>query len=268
MIETSADTAKVNQSLAAALAEIHRLKKDDKNNHGGYAYVSVDDVKDHVRPILSRHGLSIAVSEQAFELIKISKGQNDTTTAQIRYAIQIRHADGGALPPDIITIVLPYTGAQTAGAARSYAVKEWSKASLLVSTGEKDAVEGGADADAYKQQSYEAPRERPTASAARKNGGDEAFRKIQSGLRTIEKEGSLEDLALFWKNSQAALKLMPKGWVDELSKQKDELKRAFEFGEEVPRPSAMKDQSTDDQIDPETGEVMPGITHDDTMVNN
>jgi hypothetical protein len=241
----------IHKALALALGEIHRLKKDDKNQHGGYAYVSVDDVKDHVRPILSKHGLFLSITEQAFDLIQVQGKQGSTTSALIRFAITLLHASGEALEPGIITICLPYTGAQTAGAARSYAVKEWAKGSLLVSTGEKDQIVGGADADAYKQQEYVAPREeRPTANAARKNGGDEAFKKIQAGLRQIEKDGSLEDLALFWKNSQEGMKKMPASWLYELSKQKDELKAKFEQAHSRPL-----DAPSTDEHDPETGEL-------------
>lgn len=145
---------KINEALAKVLRDIHRLKKADKNDHGKYVYVSVDDVKDHVRPLLSEAGLHISVSEKSFELIGVENKSGVTTCARITYAITLRHISGEELPPDIITIVLPYTGAQTAGAARSYAVKEWMKSTLLVSTGEKDVIQGGADADAYAQQDY------------------------------------------------------------------------------------------------------------------
>jgi hypothetical protein len=148
---------KIHEALASALAEIHRLKKGDKNDHGKYAYVSVDDVKDHVRPILAKHGLHVSVSEVAFEMLGVESRSGITTSARISYDITLRHVSGEVLPADRITIVLPYTGAQTAGAARSYAVKEWMKSTLLVSTGEKDAIQGGADADAYAQQDYTAP---------------------------------------------------------------------------------------------------------------
>jgi hypothetical protein len=151
------DKMPLHKAVAAVISEIHRLKKDDKNQHGGYAYVSVDDVKDHVRPILAKHGLSLSVTEQSFELVSVQGKNGTTSSALIRYAMTLRHSDGSANEPDIITICLPYTGAQTAGAARSYAVKEWAKGSLLVSTGEKDAIVGGNDADAYTQQDYTAP---------------------------------------------------------------------------------------------------------------
>lgn len=248
--------SKLYAALAAAQGEIHRLKKDDKNSHGGYSYVSVDDVKDHIRPILTKHGLSISVSEQSFELSQIANSKGGfTAVAVIRFAVTLRYAHGAdaeETPPDIITICLPYTGAQTAGAARSYAVKEWGKASLLVSTGEKDQIVGGIDADAYAQQDYSSEK---SAYQAKKEDGED-FKRIQAGLQQINREGSLDDLALFWKNNREKVAAMKVSWKKELTRLKDEIKAAFEEGSK--RPLYQLTEHENETIDEETGEVTDG----------
>ena len=231
----------IHEAMTLVLRDIHRLKKGDKNDHGKYAYVSVDDVKDHVRPLLSERGLHIAVNELAFDMLGVESKNGVTTSARITFAITLRHVSGEELPPDHITIVLPYTGAQTAGAARSYAVKEWMKGTLMVSTGEKDAIVGGADADAYEQQDYTAPVKKSSYQAKKEDGP--AFERIQKGLHDIEKEGGLEDLVLFWKNEQPSLKTMKAEWLRTLTEQKDELKTRFEEGQNKPL------------VDAETGEL-------------
>lgn len=238
----------INEALRAVLAEIHRLKKGDKNDHGKYAYVSVDDVKDHVRPILAKHGLHVSVCEVSFDLIGVESRNGVTSSARICYDITLRHVSGEALPPDRITIVLPYTGAQTAGAARSYAVKEWMKSTLLVSTGEKDAIIGGADADAYEQQDYTAPAPKSSYRARKEDGP--AFEEIQKNLGQIQREGSLDDLVRYWKGEkvQSALKTMKKEWHDTLIEMKDELKAAFEDGHARP----LHPQN----VDADTGELV------------
>lgn len=238
-------TSKLNESLRAVLADIHRLKKDDRNNHGNYAYVSVDDVKDHVRPILARNQLTFSISELSYELVPVAGKNGNTASAKIAYGITLRHVSGEEAPPETITIVLPYTGAQTAGAARSYAVKEWMKSTLLVSTGEKDAIVGGADADAYAQQEYVTKDK--SSYQARKDGDDKEFVRIQTGLHEIEKGGSLEDLVLFWKGNQDALKKMKASWLQELTQQKDELKAAFEKAHSMPLNSASADEYAEEE---------------------
>ena len=138
------------QRVNAVLSKIKRLEKSAENKFAKYDYVPVDDVKDHIRPLLAEAGLVLSVNERSFEFIEL-KGQKGTTTcAQIKYEITLL-SDGGPddYIEDHITVVLPYTGAQTTGAARSYAVKEWAKATLLVSTGET-----AADADAHPTEQY------------------------------------------------------------------------------------------------------------------
>lgn len=139
--------------ITAALMQIKRLEKTGDNKFAGYAYTPVDDVKDLIRPILGECGLYISVSEEEFDLIDLKNAKGQTSTcAKIKYLITIMSGAGlDDYMEDRITVVLPYTGAQTTGAARSYAVKEWAKATLLVSTGETDA---GADADMHAKDEY------------------------------------------------------------------------------------------------------------------
>jgi hypothetical protein len=154
-------TVEITKAVAAVMEAVHRLKKDDKNNHGGYKYVSVDDVKDHIRPLLAKNGLEIAINETDYALEAI-QGKNGTTiSARFTFEIWLRHISGAESKADRTTVLLPHTGAQTTGAAKSYALKEWIKGRFLVSTGEKDYIEGGADADAYKPQEYTAAPEQP-----------------------------------------------------------------------------------------------------------
>jgi len=230
------------------MADIHGLKKDEKNSHGGYNYVSVDSFKAMVRPLMAKHGLSLSMHETSFELVALpnSKG-GETMNAKVTYAFQLRHVSGEVDGVENLTIVLPLTGAQTAGAARSYALKEYLKGRFFVATGDKDLIEGGADADAFKQQEYSSSGK--SAYRARKDGTDKEFQRIRDGLHKIEAEGTMEDLVLYWKNSQPKLKEMPEGWLRELTEIKDELKAQFEKGEEVPLPGAPGH-------DPDTGEVV------------
>jgi hypothetical protein len=125
-------------------------------------------------------------------LVGVAGKSGTTSSAKIAYEVRLRHVSGEEMPPEFITIVLPYTGAQTAGAARSYAVKEWMKSTLLVSTGEKDAIVGGADADAYAQQDYTAPARAPITA--------EQFRTLQD---LIDKTGTDESKLLGYVKAES-----------------------------------------------------------------
>lgn len=144
----------LNKAVCAVMAEVHSLKKAEKNDHGKYNYVSVDAFKDFVRPLMAKNGLSLLTNEVDFALDTVQSRNGPTVVARITFEFTLHHISGEIAPPERATIVLPYTGAQTAGAAKSYVIKEYMKGKFLVSTGDKDLIEGGADADAYRQQEY------------------------------------------------------------------------------------------------------------------
>lgn len=146
----------LNKAVCAVMAEVHSLKKAEDNKHGNYKYVSVDAFKDFTRPLMSKNGLSLSTNEVDFALDTVQSRNGSTVVARITYEFVLSHISGEVAPAERATIVLPYTGAQTAGAAKSYVIKEYLKGKFLVSTGDKDLIEGGADADAYKQQEYTA----------------------------------------------------------------------------------------------------------------
>lgn len=225
---TLIDKTPLHKAVAAVMAEVHSLKKDEKNNHGSYNYVSVDSFKNLVRPLMAKHGLSMIMSETAFELVPIQNKNGVTMNAKITYAFQIRHESGAEDDPEHATIVLPLTGAQTAGAAKSYAIKEYLKGRFLVSTGDKDLIEGGADADAYKPQDYTAPKvtpndepeQRPNAMPSvngRPDASKAAFRdpfdKMTKAIRNAPNTRALKSL---WTENAGDIDEWPTDFVDQI----------------------------------------------------
>lgn len=244
------------RAVCSVMEEVHGLKKDEKNSHGGYNFVSVDSFKSLIRPLMAKHGLSLSMTEQNFDLMPLpnSKG-GETMHARITYAFQLCHVSGMKEDPEIATIVLPLTGAQTAGAAKSYVLKEFLKGRFMVATGDKDLIVGGADADAYAQQDYSTTDAIPGKSAyqARKDGTDKVYETFDAALNKIEREGNMEDLAAYWTANRAKLKDMPTKWSDHLTKKKDELKAQFEEATRKPLDSSI---GQGEMVDAETGEVL------------
>jgi hypothetical protein len=241
-------------AVCAVMAEVHGLKKDEKNPHGNYNFVSVDSFKTLVRPLMAKHGLGLAMTEESFDLIPLpnSKG-GETMNARIKYAFQLRHVSGEVEPLEYATIVLPYTGAQTAGAAKSYVLKEYLKGRFMVATGDKDVIVGGADADSYAPQEYGTDGAPPAKSAyqARKDGTDKIYEAIDAGLNKIEREGNMEDLAAYWTANRAKVADMPTKWKDHLTAKKDALKAQFEQAASRPLNATVGGDH-----DPNTGEVI------------
>lgn len=200
----------LNKAVCAVMAEVHSLKKAEKNDHGKYNYVSVDAFKDFVRPLMAKNGLSLLTNEVDFALDTVQSRNGPTVVARITFEFTLHHVSGEIAPAERATIVLPYTGAQTAGAAKSYVIKEYMKGKFLVSTGDKDLIEGGADADAYKQQEYTgavpkmgiSPHETPPQNTGpqllKRDEARKLYKELQAELVTL---GTISEVSK-WEKSR------------------------------------------------------------------
>lgn len=205
------DAPTAYKSLAAALVavrkEVRRLEKTQENKHNKYKYAPIDDVKDFIRPLLSKHNIDFGVSESGeWALSEMPSRNGTTTTAIIGFAIALEHVDSGNIRLEKITVTLPYVGAQTAGIARSYAVKEWGKATLLLSTGE----DVDADADVAGKEKFGTtkeldPYQQPKAKA----------RGIYDALAAdIRTHTDMDQLENWWSSQTIAEKFraLPPDW--------------------------------------------------------
>jgi hypothetical protein len=202
----------ITKAVVAVMSEIHRLGKDDRNDHGKYAYVSVDKVKDAIRPLLVKNGLDVRVTEVSHDFVTLESRNGSSTQARYSYSILLRHESGEADDPDVITICLPHTGAQTSGAARSYAVKEWIKGRFMLSTGEKDEA---ADADSHKQEEYTRDRIGLTGGTpgASKAPLRPEFDRMLNEVRALASITALQN----WKATNVnEIDALPPEWFDEL----------------------------------------------------
>ena len=128
------ETTNLASAVCAVMAEVKRLEKADENKFANYKFVSVDDFKDAVRPLMAKHGLSPHVDEKSFRMEEV--GAKKTATAIFKYAITLYHSSGESSKPERATVALPFVGAQTSGIAKSYAIKEWFKSRFLASAGD------------------------------------------------------------------------------------------------------------------------------------
>ena len=136
------ETTNLATAVCSVMAEIKRLEKADENKFANYKFVSVDDFKDAVRPLMAKHGLSPHVDEKVFRIEEFEATlKNGTskksTVAVFKYAITLYHKSGESSKPERATVALPFVGAQTSGIAKSYAIKEWFKSRFLASAGDQ-----------------------------------------------------------------------------------------------------------------------------------
>lgn len=205
--------AGLSSAKAAVMKEIKRLEKLHENKHAGYAFASVDDFKDEMRPLFAKNGLDLHVSEESYDLVphkSVDKNGKDKegTIAKIRFKFVLNHVSGESSEPTFFTVCLPYTGAQTSGAAQSYAIKEGVYKGLF------QASSGDVSEEADLQSAIQ-HQERLGKADARP-----LFEALQREMRAIEAEtkDSVE-LADWWKGNIDQLNALPLDWFLQIKKE-------------------------------------------------
>lgn len=202
-VEDAPRESPIVKALCKVMEKIERRKKDDKNNHGGYDFTSVDDFKDHIRPMMAAQGLALHVTQQHFELVEYianSKGKEEKrTVAQFDFAMTLEHTSGYSSNPEIMTVALPFTGPQTSGAARSYAVKEWMKSRFLASSGDSQD-----EADLIEQ-----AREGLRLSKA---DARELHKELDKEMSEVIKGADHDKLGEWWIENKYRTETLPKDW--------------------------------------------------------
>lgn len=145
----------LTRAVANVMKDVRRQGAKDENKFAGYKYTSVDDYKDHLRPLLAMQGLAVHCDQVGFSLENVltsgKGGDKNTLAARFDFEIWLTHVSGAADEnPERITVMLPFVGAQTTGQARSYALKEWAKSRFWATSGNTTE----SDPDAHEQMQY------------------------------------------------------------------------------------------------------------------
>jgi hypothetical protein len=129
------ESSKINTAIASAMGQVQKLSKDDRNAHGNYSFASIDKFLDACRPILAAHGLHPNIDGVASDTFMAGTNK---LWGKFSYRISMHHQSGESTEPSGMDVMLPLTGAQTSGSAQSYALKQYLRGLLMISTGEKD----------------------------------------------------------------------------------------------------------------------------------
>lgn len=230
-IATNIAVGNLTKAKASVIADIKRLEKSHTNSHGGYQFTSVDDFKDMVRPLMAKNGLDLHASEESFALstIKTGKEGKETNVATIRFKFIIEHVSGERSEPSFFTVCLPYTGAQTSGAAQSYAIKEGVYKGLFqASSG--DVTE---EADLHDQAQFIA-NERMSKAEARP-----VFESLQRELRAVVAETrNYDELYKWWSANRDQIRIQPVDWEAMLKKEYADEYKTLKANEDLDRAGA------------------------------
>lgn len=216
----------LTKAIANVMKEVKRQGAKDENKFGNYKYTSVDDYKDHLRPLLGMQGLAVHCDQTGFCLENVvtsgKGGDKNTLAARYDFEITLSHVSGERAESERITVMLPFVGAQTTGQARSYALKEWAKSRFWATSGNTTE----SDPDALEQMEY---RERKGVDSAftkkamdplSEPGGPSAraaktpFDSLMTSMAQLD---HAEDFPIWWEQIKPTRNnQLPGGWAKRL----------------------------------------------------
>lgn len=179
----------IAKAVVQVMKALGTLAKDhDRNDSGArYKYASIDDFIEHVREHCSEAGLAIIPDEARDALTQeVTKRDGKTQVMwNARFAFHLIHESGESYGPIYKGVMVPANGAQAAGSAQSYALKQFMRGLFLIPTGDADDPDkSGVDIASKGEQQTDLQK---TANAIRKR---------------IREASDIADLGLKWSDSE------------------------------------------------------------------
>lgn len=130
----------VAKAVVQVMRSIGTLGKDQENKFDKYDYASIDDFIQHVRGHCADAGLAIIPDEaRDAETQEVSKKDGKPMVIwNARFGFILIHESGESFGPIYKTVAVQFNGAQAAGSAQSYALKQLMRGLFLIRTGDKD----------------------------------------------------------------------------------------------------------------------------------
>lgn len=164
----------VAQAIVAVMKQVRQLGKDDKNQHGGYKYVSVDKFYDLVGHKMAEAGLFVLMDEVSTKIEQVAG--KDSKWLWATYAITLFHESGAEYGPLTRDIALPASGPQAFGSGQSYVEKQFLRALFKIPTGDKDA-----DDVAQDESGASTPAGTARKAAPKQEGGGQQQKPADNG---------------------------------------------------------------------------------------
>ncbi|WP_449043761.1 ERF family protein [Paracoccus versutus] len=191
--------SKILTALAKAMGEMKRLAKESRNTEQKYDFASVDDFLAMTGPICAANGLVTLMDEVGVENFEKQGKYGVTFWARYTFAITTYHSSGDALPTVRRSVEVIRSGAQAAGSAQSYALKQYQRALYQIPTGDKDDPDHGAVTE--RQQQDDAPAQK------KRSPEDSTFDVAAAAARikaTLSKQPTVADLKDAWESTKEA----------------------------------------------------------------
>lgn len=195
--DTAIDFTKFPPKLAGAVVQVMRsigtLAKERENKFDHYEYASIDDFIEHVRGHMIQAGMFIVPNEaREAETREVTKKDGKPMVIwSSRFAFTLVHESGEAYGPIYKSVDVQFNGAQAAGSAQSYALKQLERGLFQIKTGDKD--------DPDKQ----------AIEIASKGESQTDLQKLASTIRKkLRAASDVAELGLTWNDSELDLEMI------------------------------------------------------------
>lgn len=130
----------VSKAVIAVMRSLGTLAKANDNKFDKYQYASIDDFIQFVRGHCADAGLFIEPNEaDEARLVDVAKKDGKPMAMWwARFAFYLVHEGGERAGPIYKTVMVQANGAQAAGAAQSYALKQFMRGQFMIPTGDAD----------------------------------------------------------------------------------------------------------------------------------
>lgn len=203
----------IAKAVVSVMREVKKIGKDATNRHGGYKYVSVDQLFDAVGALMSDAGIFVVVDETSCDTARRETTDNYgktkvSTWLTCHYDIFIYHESGASYGPVKREIQVAATGPQAYGSGISYAEKYFLRSLFKIPTGEQDA-------DADPQDGLP---DRSKLQKARDDGEQSARYYVTSAKVQFSRISTVAELREWWEREKPVMQDMFNGKDDPLYK--------------------------------------------------
>jgi len=154
--------AEIAIAIGAVMAQVKSLPKGERNDHGGYAFASIDAFLAAIGPLCSAAGLIVVQDEESMETID----RGGKAWLRITYSFLLAHTSGVMWDrPTKRTVYQRIDGPQTTGGTQSYAMKMYLRSLFQIPTGDQD------DPDFHAKEAMQAA-QKPQERVERSNRAD------------------------------------------------------------------------------------------------
>ena len=131
----------MSPSIAAAIVavcrDVRQLGADDRNNHGGYNFVSVDKFYAAIGPVMAKYGLATLANVARSEVVE-SVGDNNKVKSHLHteWELYLIHEDGSMYGPVRRDVTVIAAGPQAYASAESFVTKYFLRSTFKIPTGD------------------------------------------------------------------------------------------------------------------------------------